>query len=215
MNEHVFSRWRVKLKISGSLVYVSHLDVLSAWERTLRRARLPMRFSSGFNPHMLISFGPAHAVGMQEDALYCDLDFSHQPPDNWPDLCNAVAPSGLQVLEAREIATDLQSLMSAINLVTYELDFTNDNFAIEKFLARESYVIERISPKKKKTVDLRPNVLEVRKIEEQKIALTVRLGNKISPKAGEIARAIAPQNTLKSLRRTGLFIENEQGRQLP
>ena len=66
--------WRIKFSIKGRLCYLSHLDMLTVWERALRRGNIPVLYSQGFNPHMLISFGPAHAVGVEGEGEYMDIE---------------------------------------------------------------------------------------------------------------------------------------------
>lgn len=52
----------------GRLRYLSHLDVARALERAVRRARLPVAYTEGFNKRMRIRLGPPLAVGMEGDA---------------------------------------------------------------------------------------------------------------------------------------------------
>lgn len=48
----------------GRLALLSHLEVLRAMERTVRRAGLPFAITQGFSPHMKTSFGSALPVGV-------------------------------------------------------------------------------------------------------------------------------------------------------
>ena len=48
---------------------IGHLDLMRAMQRALRRSGLPIRYSQGFNPHILLTFAaPLNlgAVGMRE-----------------------------------------------------------------------------------------------------------------------------------------------------
>ena len=49
-------------KIDGAR-HISHLDLMRAVQRALRRAGLPVRYSKGFNPHMVLSFASALSLG--------------------------------------------------------------------------------------------------------------------------------------------------------
>ncbi|MGI5891558.1 MAG: TIGR03936 family radical SAM-associated protein [Bacillota bacterium] len=219
----MFSRWRVQLKISGNMSYISHLDLLSALQRALRRAGLPMRYSEGFNPHMCISFGPAHAVGVAEDCLYCDIDFASEPPNAWQELLGDFSPAGLSLVQARKINDKSKSLMASINLAVYELIFEPQKEAlkgalaegVQRFLSADSFVIERVSPKGKKIIDIRPSVTSIELIGSWSLCVAIRLGVAGTPKPQELAQAIAPSFSLLVVRRTGLFIEDDQGRHLP
>ena len=50
--------------------YTSHLDVHRTWERTLRRARLPLAYSQGFNKRPKINLAVALPLGFTSD---CEL----------------------------------------------------------------------------------------------------------------------------------------------
>jgi radical SAM-linked protein len=218
----MFSKWRVRLKIEGRIAYISHLDLISALQRALRRADLPMRYSEGFNPHMIMAFGPAHAVGVIEDCQYCDLEFAFAPPADWQKRLNHYLPDGISLVQAREIDDRCKSLTACINLAVYEFIFASIEGepldlrpGVEAFLAADTLPVERISPKGRKTVDIRPAVLNIDIKDDDRLLVCVRLGLSAIPKPQELALAIAPKNILVSVRRCGQFIEDEKGRYLP
>lgn len=57
-------RLRIVHRKRGRLAMLSHLEVLRAMERTVRRAGLPFAITQGFSPHMKTSFGSALPVGV-------------------------------------------------------------------------------------------------------------------------------------------------------
>ena len=67
---------RVKFEKTGKLRYISHLDLLRTMQTALRRAKVDMEYSEGFNPHMKLSFASALSVGVTSDAEYMDLELS-------------------------------------------------------------------------------------------------------------------------------------------
>ena len=54
--------------------FLSHLDLMRAMERALRRARLPLAFSEGYNPHPRVAYASALAVGVTSEGEYLDLE---------------------------------------------------------------------------------------------------------------------------------------------
>ena len=46
------------------LRHIGHLDLMRAMQRALRRSNLPLRYSQGFNPHILLNFAAPLSVGM-------------------------------------------------------------------------------------------------------------------------------------------------------
>ena len=60
-------RIRVTFSKTYHMRYTSHLDVHRTWERTLRRARLPLAYSQGFNPRPKINLAAALPLGFTSD----------------------------------------------------------------------------------------------------------------------------------------------------
>lgn len=96
-------KYRLRLAVRGRMIWLSHLDLLGTVERAFRRSGLPVAFSQGFNPHMQISWGPAHPVGLASDSEYLDIIFTEQLPADWCELLNPAASRGVKLLSARQI----------------------------------------------------------------------------------------------------------------
>lgn len=54
-------RLRLAVKKDGALQFLSHLDFARAVRYVIIRAKLPICYSEGFNPHMKLSFASALA----------------------------------------------------------------------------------------------------------------------------------------------------------
>ena len=48
---------------SERLRHIGHLDIQRAMQRALRRSGLPVSYSKGFNPHILLTFASALSTG--------------------------------------------------------------------------------------------------------------------------------------------------------
>ena len=66
-------RLRVTYVKHGRLCNLSHLEITSALERAIRRAKLPFAVTQGFSPHMKLSFGSALPVGVGSDCEIFDV----------------------------------------------------------------------------------------------------------------------------------------------
>lgn len=54
---------RIKFAKTGVMKFVGHLDVMRYFQKAIRRAELPIAYSEGFSPHMLLSFASPLGVG--------------------------------------------------------------------------------------------------------------------------------------------------------
>jgi len=213
----VLYKYRCRLAISGPMVWLSHLDLLSAMERALRRSGLPAAYSQGFNPHLLISWGPAHPVGLACLSEYADICFTRPLEEGWQDRLSRALPPGLLLLRGREVELSAPPLMAAINLAGYLLALPQDGdhnaleSAVEALRRADSLPVRRSSPKGSKTVDLRPALTKAA-LTEEGLAYEVRLDKGAAARPLEIAELLRPGWRPGRMIRTGLYIVDGQGK---
>ncbi len=112
--------YRICFVKQNLLKYLSHLDLMKAIERGIRRANLPLAFSGGFHPHPKISYGPALAVGINSTDEYLDLELSRElNPEQILELLNTVLPDGLKILAVKRILQHGKPLSALINRASY------------------------------------------------------------------------------------------------
>src|SRR3954449_10873532 len=93
-------RLRIRYAKRGRLRFTSHRDFSRAFERALFRARVPMAYSSGFNPHPRISYAGASPTGAASEAEYLEIGLAEVvDPDRLGSDLDDSLPDGLDVLE--------------------------------------------------------------------------------------------------------------------
>lgn len=91
-------RLRIRYAKRGRARFTSSRDFSRAFERALRRAEVPMAYSSGFSPHPRISYANAAPTGAASEAEYCEIGLTTPcDADRVRDALNAALPSGLDV----------------------------------------------------------------------------------------------------------------------
>src|SRR3954471_12838982 len=91
---------RVRYAKRGRLRFTSHRDFSRAFERAIVRARIPMAYSSGFNPHPRISYANASPTGAASEAEYVEIGLDREvDPDAVLAALDDALPPGLDVLE--------------------------------------------------------------------------------------------------------------------
>ena len=183
--------------------FVGHLDFCRAVERALRRAKLPVAHSVGFNPHMRLSFGPALSVGVASDAEYVDVELT-EPMDSaeFGRALTAMLPPGLVFVAAKPVASTT-ALAAALNLAEYQItaqvaptpeNLTAAKDAVAAFQAADSVPYVRRTPKGEKTLEVKRFLAGdvVLAAEQDGIRLTFRLRM-------TSAGAVKPQEVLRLL----------------
>lgn len=99
----------------GPARFTSHRDFGRALERALRRAGIPMAYSSGFSPHPRISYANASPTGAASEAEYVELGLSETcDPHKVLLALNGVLPTGFEFLAVAEATSQsLNELLQA------------------------------------------------------------------------------------------------------
>jgi len=190
----LIQRIRVRFSKKGELRAISHLDLMRAFERALRRAGLPLRMSEGFNPRPRISFPAPLGVGMEgsDEVMEFDLaEWAHLP--EVAERLREQLPDGIELL-----ALDVGDPHKAARAeeVTYRIlphdalrgDRRLGAQALEGLLARDEVLARRIRKGREKVVNIRPFVLSLRWDGEELVA-RLKAGPEGSTRPEEILEA--------------------------
>jgi radical SAM-linked protein len=155
-------RLRVRYAKRGRLRFTSHRDFSRAFERALVRARIPMAYSSGFNPHPRISYAGASPTGAASEAEYLEIGLAETVDlvRLAEDLDQAL-PDGLDVLQVVEavpgsLADRLEASRWRIDLPLPVADVAP---TVDAFLGRSTVTVERMTKKGLRSFDSRAAVL--------------------------------------------------------
>jgi radical SAM-linked protein len=157
-------RLRITFSKSGMLRYTGHLDLHRLWERTCRRADIPLKYSQGFHPQPRISLGSALPLGFIGKAELIDikLDEDRDPESIREKLQNA-APPGLEISSIEIIDPKLPALQTQVESAEYLVEFLDpvDSNKLEEHLLTiiQTESIPRV--RKGKNYDLRPLILSM------------------------------------------------------
>jgi radical SAM-linked protein len=157
-------RLRVRYAKRGRLRFTSHRDFSRAFERAIFRARVPMAYSSGFNPHPRISYAGAAPTGSASEAEYLEIALAEvlDPAEAHTLLADAL-PDGLDVLEvAVSPGGSLADLLEASRwVIGVDAPITTVEPAVEAFLAAAEVPVERMTKKGLRTFDSRAAVISM------------------------------------------------------
>ena len=92
---------RIWFEKRGRAKYISHLDLMRAMSRAVRRAALPLWYTEGFHPHPYLSFPLPLSLGQEGLREALDLRLVDET-EGIAQRLNAVLPEGLRVLEVQQ-----------------------------------------------------------------------------------------------------------------
>jgi radical SAM-linked protein len=154
-------RLRVRYAKRGRLRFTSHRDFSRAFERAVFRARVPMAYSSGFNPHPRISYAGAAPTGSASEAEYLELALAEvvEPATVHAALAEAL-PDGLDIVEVVEspggsLADLLEASRWRLEVPGARVDVEAE---VEAFLAASAAPVQRMTKKGLRDLDARTAV---------------------------------------------------------
>jgi len=168
--------------------FISHLDWMRAIARALRRARLPVAYSAGYNPHPRLAYGPPLSVGnTSETELVAATLTEAVDPGTFQERLAAALPPGIRVLAAWPAPllggkVTFGELDTVVYLVTVwgPVDQEALNTKVSQIMEAEQLPYRRLRVGKVKEFDARPLVRLVQVVEASEssavLKLTLRLG---------------------------------------
>ncbi len=145
---------RLRFSKTGRAKFISHLDLNRTMTRALRRAKLPIWYTEGFNKHPYLTFAAPLSLGYEGLVEYMDIRLTEdRPMEEVLVALNAAMPEGLRFVHAAEAVQKPADLAAATWRVTVGCTLAET----EAFLAQPSITAEKRTKKKTfKTVELKP-----------------------------------------------------------
>lgn len=165
----IVQRIRLRYAKRGRLRFSSHRDFARAFERSLRRAEIPMAYSAGFHPHPKISYVGAAPTGVGSEAEYLEIALARRcDPEAVRAAIDEVLPDGLDITEAADVADcPAGSLAEQIQGSWWRLELGPETgrstaelaAAVTAFLGEQSVFVERLTKDGKRSLDAREPVV--------------------------------------------------------
>ena len=142
---------RLAITKDAEICFVSHLEYMKTIERAIKRAKLPVAYSEGFNPHMKFSLASALSVGVSSEFELCDLELIDVVDKNIiVERLSACLPKGIKIRQAERIEEKSDKLMAMVQAAEYEscMNILPDadicvDFIMEKYNSLENIFFDK------------------------------------------------------------------------
>lgn len=103
--------------------FLSHLDLMSTLEFSMRRARLPVELSEGFNPRPRMSLVAPLPLGYTGEREILEILLSEPlAPEEVQERLNAAVPRGIAIREVVEVPSEGKSAASKLLSASYIIE---------------------------------------------------------------------------------------------
>ncbi len=206
-------RLRVTFAKGEPIKYISHLDLMRAWERALRRAQVPLAYSEGFNPRPKITIAAPLPVGFTGRGEVMDVVLLRRTsPYNFAKRLKPHLPPGLEILSVEEVYLRLPSLPSQMRHAEYRVVVeSGETLAemeerVERVLSAQSLPRRRERKGKVTEYDLRPLIddlwVEGRQGSAYVLGMRLQADSQATGRPDEVLEAMGLGDVPRSIERT-------------
>jgi radical SAM-linked protein len=209
-------RIRITFAKTEAMRFTGHLDLHKTWERTIRRAGLPLAYSQGYNPRPRINLASALPLGFTSQAEVVDIWL--EKDIGLAEISSALdtaSPPGFSILEIDEVDPSEPTLQSQLIAAQYTITLLEDtpdlNSRLEDILNAKDLPRKR----KNKTYDLRPLIESIHLIADDEqgslnivVHLTAREGATGRPDEVLLAMGLQPESS--RIHRTRLIFRSDK-----
>lgn len=160
-------RYLIKFTKESSIKFVGHLELMRTIHRIVRRSEVPVEYSYGFNPHIIMSLAQALSVGIYSKGEYLDLSLVETiPEEELIEQLNNSSTTGIKFLDALRIENVINEkkkpqAMAAVEMANYTIRIKcDDTSKIEEELAEVLKISEwniiKKTKKGSKEVNIKP-----------------------------------------------------------
>jgi radical SAM-linked protein len=207
-------RVRLTFEKNQAMRYTSHLDLQRTWERTIRRAQLPLAYSQGFNPRPKLVLAAALPLGITSECEIIEFWLEEEVPLSLIETClDEALPPGIRIRRIESIGLTCPKLPNLMEKSIYEVTLLESIPNLDKRIANLLQRQEVIRERRGKRYDLRPLILSVEGMKaasngEQRIRmdLLAKPGNTGRP--DEVLKALDINFHLVRIHRKEIILEN-------
>lgn len=217
-NSHFY---RILLSKKDDLKYISHLDWLGTFYKVLKRSKIELVFSQGFNPSPKISASVALPIFVESDGEFLDIEIYNNFTENeLKSKIEANLPEGATIINIKKITKNTPKIDQLVfwgkysaQLEDYTLAKIDDlMYKINKLMNEEEFFISKANKKGlSQQINIRPSIHSIDIDKSGKLNFVIKTGQLGAEKikqlrADDFLMAIFPQYNW-SIKRTGLLNE--------
>lgn len=179
-------RYFIRFSKSGTICYISHLDLMRVFQRAMKKTGIRQSYSQGFNPHPKMGFGQPLSLGYTglNEYMEFETDEDYEPEELLRRL-SSVMPEGLDIAECRRLEVLKKTLAAVTEAAEYIIsvpfragsDISGDDMR-DRFMSQDKIICLKKQKKKKDLaeVDIKPMIRNlVFSLEDTGLSITAML----------------------------------------
>ena len=168
---------RIFYRKKGRMKFISHLDMTRFMARLVKKSKIPVWYTEGFNQHIYLNFALPLSLGFESEYEILELRLidDEYPLDKCLEALQNVSVLDIEFLKVAEPQMNMKDICFAEYVL--ELPDSTLNEALNEFLTKDSIICEKKGKKGKlKEIDLIPKIKSF-SFGDNKLTLTLAAGN--------------------------------------
>jgi len=175
---------RIKFRKYGAMKFIGHLDIMRFFQKVMRRADIPIAFTGGYSPHMIMSFANPLGVGVTSDGEYFDIELVEEiDMQEAVKRMNDVMVEGIDVVNMVQISDEKKRTgMSIVAAADYLSTLRHGEFPTdwkekaEGFMSQPEISIVKKTKKSEKETNIKPMIYKFG-IQDDSVFMQVATGS--------------------------------------
>lgn len=163
-------KYRIKFSKYGSMIFIGHLDMMRYFQKAIRRAEIPIAYTTGFSPHQIMSFAAPLGVGLYSNGEYMDIELTEQmPTELMKERLNLTMAEGVSVLSVKALPDHAGNAMASVAAAGYTVRIRpghepafvfGEHF--DAFMDQQEIPYEKETKKSTRVFDLKEGIFDYR-----------------------------------------------------
>lgn len=138
---------RIWFKKMGMSRYVSHLDLMRAMTRAVRRAKVPLWYTEGYNPHPYMTFALPLSLGMESLCESMDIRIEGDITNEGVfELMKGSMPPGIEIIEVTDPVHDPKKIAFGDFDILFDCEENGEKTAniIKEMLSQKELIVQKL-----------------------------------------------------------------------
>jgi radical SAM-linked protein len=152
------------------MIFIGHLDMMRYFQKAIRRAELPIAYSTGFSPHQIMSFAAPLGVGLYSNGEYLDIELTTEMPTGQIlEQLNQTMAEGVRILSVKALPENAGNAMASVAAAGYTITVRTGHEPafpfgqdFDSFMQQSEIPYEKTTKKSIKTLDLKEGIFDYR-----------------------------------------------------
>jgi len=152
---------KIRMEFNKDMKYISHLDLMKSMQKTLKRSQLKLKYSEGFNPHIVLSIANPLPLGVRGGREFADFEILDDLPED--EILLRLKEASPPEIMPKKLHINCEKSFNLTELAVYNIEITTpDSEKITELLSRAELMVEKKAKGKIKLINLIELIKEIK-----------------------------------------------------